>query len=161
MIDYSALKTEIALSKYSSYTSVGNDTGLATELNRPDNTKTVKYKSVPFYKVSTWTAGNGVYLKLLGASTVTSSDPNVLAVKNIACVALRLFDSFGALDAFDVTDVSLQTMIGVLVAASVLDNTDATNFDALNNKTPASRAEELFGEGVVVFPDDIVKARGL
>lgn len=162
-VNIAALKTELANDPqslgYAPLVAIGNDTGLCNLLNAENQSFSVSLPTVEWWVVNLWFAQNGRYLALLTASQYSGADLTALGLKNAALVALQLFNSFGAKDPFDTQDADLQTMLTAFVTAGILTSADKTAFDALNVRSPASRAEVLFGANVKVIEHDIVVAR--
>jgi hypothetical protein len=154
MIDYAALKTELttdpAALGYSPHVAAGEDGALEQLINAPNAAWVKKMPQIPIPDVLSWAAG-GPIAPITDASNNTASP-----VRGICLAALRMFN--GTQTALDVSRSDVQAMFGNLVAAGTITQAQHDSLMNLQNVSPASRAEVLWGPGTVIGHLDIAKA---
>lgn len=117
---------------------------------------TARKPLIPVWELAKWAAQGGRHEKLEGA---VASAP--AGIKSVAAVALRMIDAPlmpGA--TFDVDEPAVAALVDVLITATVLASDDKAALLALGSQTPASRAEVLWGYGVVVTDIQVQQAGG-
>jgi hypothetical protein len=134
------------------------DGALCELLNAPHEDFTAHNPLVPLAALAIWAAKTGVRAKIEAAAADAASPVRA------PCLALRdLFAGLGG-PAFDLSNPDNLDMADALVQAGVLvgalGNSLKAALLALGDKSPASRAEVLFGPGTVVTVDDIRRALG-
>lgn len=147
-MDQTTLKTEIATDPLRlGYASAGGDVAIAALLNAPGAGFTANNPLVPLSALGIWAAKTGVRAKVEANAANTSSP--------VQAVCLTVRDLLTGLNgpAFDSSNADNLSMVDSLVAAGVLVDGGGNSLKpallALGNKTPASRAEVLFGPGSV------------
>ena len=133
----------------------GNDIGLCALLNAKNfNGK----KSLPSTELLAWAAGNGRMVKIELGATMTlpaSTDPSYaqsVGVKSVAMAADRMINRDGT--SLDLNLSDRQQLVGTLVAAGIISQADSDSLYALAS-TKVSRAEVLWGNGIVIGQADI------
>ena len=133
-IDYAALKTEILLPAYSVPFAAGNDIGVAALLNAVSQAININ---------------RGV----IASSEVTAAIiPSEFLALNSAQQALCNF--YAAAGQIDSANTNVRSFFTTVFAGT----TSLTNLQALVSRK-GSRAEQLFGIGTLIVPDDVAKAR--
>jgi len=152
---YAALKQEIQADPlqlgYGPRVSVADYGGAAAILNAVNPAFSKVVPQVPINSVLIW-AASGPLQKLYDYGHTVGGNPGV---RSICLAAVQLFGTSGFLD---LSTNSITTMVHMLVDGGVLTATEQAALLALQNVSPASRAEVLFGSGSVVLPFDVQSA---
>ena len=152
---YTALKQELQSDPmglgYLQYTSVADYTAVAGLLNAPAQRFSKQIPQVPINSVLIW-AATGPLQKLYDFGHTLG---NNLSLRSICLAAVQLFSTSGYLD---LSNPAITVMLQTLVDGGVLSVTDQAGLLALQNVSPASRAEMLFGAGSIVQPFDVQAA---
>lgn len=160
-MDYAILANEINTDPLGLGYAGQSDGGIAELLNTPNASYSVSASLVPLSLLGIWAAKNDVRKKIEAAANDSTSP-----VQSI-CQTIR--DLLQGLNGppFDASNPDNQAMLSALAAAGVLvddaspPNSLASSLLALATKSPASRAEVLFGEGVIVSHIDVAIALGI
>jgi len=155
-MDYKLLNTEITTDPlglgYAPFIASGNDQGLADLLNRKDDANSVVVPIIPVSRVLEWAGTRqgaaSSPMKAITAAANDSSSP----VQGVAQVALRVF---GTLQSIDLSRPAVAGMVQGLTLGGVITSAQRDALLALQNASPASRAEVLFGGGTTVTNSDI------
>jgi hypothetical protein len=161
-ISYPALATEIntdpANLGYAQFADIGCDACIANLLNQapssftPPQTWTFVEPIISNFTLLIWAASNSVLSTIsAGASSTNASIASV-------CQAVMLMLQ-GVVSGLDITNSNNLTMISALVTAGILTADQQTSLLSLANQ-PATRAQFLFGGGVVVQASDVAIALG-
>ena len=152
---YPALKQELQADPkglgYGQYVTVADYTSVARLLNGGNPAFSKVAPVVPINSVLIWAAG-GPMVTLTDYGDNTANPP---ALRSICLAAVKMF---GVSTYLDLSDHNITTMLQTLVSAGILSAADQSNLLALQNVSPASRAEVLFGVGVEVLPFDVQQA---
>lgn len=158
-MDSEALKAELTTDPlHLGYAAAGGDAAIAALLNAPNAAYTANDPLVPLSTLGIWAAKTGVRAKI-EANASNASSP----VQSV-CLAIR--DLLVGLSgpSFDSGNPDNLAMVDGLVATGVLVDANGASLKpsllALGSKTPASRAEVLFGPGSVVTPADVSRSEG-
>jgi len=149
-IDYPQLRTELLLPAYAAFLAAGNDQGAADSLNAASSAMVVRSPLVPIWRVLAWAAAEGRFERVQAAAT--SGAPGI---KSLAACALKILD---ALADVNLDAPEFRALLTALVSAAVLTVADRDALLALGDRSPASRAEVLFGAGVAVSSSDVARA---
>ncbi len=159
MINYAALTQEINTDPlglgYAALISKGSDTGIAQLLN----TQSAAYSvSVPVSIASClkWGATGPL------AAIQQAAGNNASQVQSACIAALQLLGS-PAVSGLDLTDPAINGQSGLLQAmqtAAVITQAQLTALLALGSRSPASRAEVLFGANVTIIDAQVSHALG-
>lgn len=152
-IDYSALKSEITTDPKSLGLAGKSDAEMASLLNAPNAAFMAVNPLLPLTALGIWAAKTGVRAKVEQAAL-----NNVSPVQS-PCLAIR--DLLVTMNGppFDVSNADNQAMVAALVSAGVMTAEQQTELAALGNKSPASRAEVLFGVDTIISERDVGLAR--
>ncbi|SRR5579884_2586314 len=150
MTDSNALKTELATDFAALGYAGKGDVDIAALINAQNPKFSVRQPVVPVWRLLAWAAQNGRF-----AAIQTEADAGTKGVKSIALAAMKVF---GTVADFDVDDAGAKALLGAMVQAGVLTADDQTAFAALGDRSPASRAEVLWGPGTVVSHTDVAIA---
>lgn len=133
-IDYTALKTEIALGAYSVPMSKGDDIGVAALLNAVNQAINIDRG-------------------LIAASEITAAilPADFLALTSAQQALCNFYAAAGYID-------SANTNVRQFFSSVFAGKTSLTNLQALVSRK-GSRAEQMFGAGAVIVPDDIARAK--
>lgn len=135
---------------YTAPRAAGSDHALADLLNALRAAFSCRAPVVPIWRVLAWAAEEGRYERVY---TAAASGP--AGVRSVAGCALKILD---ALADVNLDAPELRTLLAALVTAAVLSAADRDCLLALGDRSPASRAEVLFGPGTVVTASDIARA---
>lgn len=149
-LNYAALQALLLAPGYADLRQAGNDGGLADLLNEPLPSLAVRDPVVPMWRVLAWAAAESRYERVQAAA---ASGP--AGVRSVAACALKLLD---ALADVNLDAPEFRALLAALVSAGVLLVADRDALLALGDRSPASRAETLFGPGAVVTSSDVARA---
>lgn len=152
-MDYVALKNEITTDPLVLGYAGKSDMAIAGILNTSNAAYTANNPLVPLTTLSIWAAKNSVR-GLIEQNALN----NASAVQSICLAVKDLLQ--GVAGTWDSSNPDNKTMVQALVTAGVMTVAQQTSVLALGNKSPASRAEVLFGPGTVVDAYDVRTALG-
>lgn len=132
-----------------------NDHAVADILNTKHPDWTCRNPEVPLFVLSEWGAANGRREKI--EACAASGPPGLKSLGLTAQDMIRVPLLPNA--TFNIDRPSVGVMMGTLVTYGVLTQDDLTAFMALGDVLGASRAEVLWGHGVVVTPEQVASAR--
>jgi hypothetical protein len=158
-MDPTTLKTELATDPlHLGYAAAGGDAAIAALLNMPNAVFTANNPLVPLSALGIWAAKTGARAK------VEANAANASSAVQAVCLTVRDLLTGLSGPPFDSSNADNLAMVDGLVAAGVLVDSGGNSLKpsllALGNKTPASRAEVLFGPGTVVAPADVARVEG-
>lgn len=136
---------------YVQHVAVADYTGAASLLNTVNPAYCKVIPQVPINSVLIWAAAGPLQQLYDFGHTLG----NNLALRSICLAACQLFSTASYLD---LSDGRITTMLQTLVSGGVLTATDQAHLLALQNVSPASRAEVLFGPGAIIQPFDVQTA---
>ena len=152
-IDYAALQSEIVNDPTSLGYSDKSDLEKATLLNTLQSGLIAFNPLLPLTSLGIWAAKTGVRAKVEQAAL-----DNTSPVQS-PCLAVRDLLVTMTGPPFDIGNVDNRTMVSGLVLTSIMSSGQAAELISLGNKTPASRAEVLFGVDTIVSEQHIGIAR--
>lgn len=121
--------------------------GIAAALNVPSPSYSKQVPKVPIAFVLMWAAGGPLEELVTGQTAAAAAQ-----IRSICRACVLIFSSPSTVY-LDLADARNTTMLGALVAAGVLTTGDRDSCLALMTVTPASRAEQAFGDGASVTYD--------
>jgi hypothetical protein len=154
-MDYAALANEINTDPLElGYATAGGDAAIAGLLNISNSGYTANNPMVSLTSLGIWAAKTGV------RATVEQAALNNASPVQGPCLAIRDLLVTMSGPPFDIGNADNQAMVAALVETSVMTAAQQAELLALGNKTPASRAEVLFGPGAMVSAYDVRVAMG-
>lgn len=160
-MDYKLLNTEITTDPlglgYAPFVASGNDQGIADLLNRKNDAYLVIVPVIPVSRVLEWAGTrHGAASSPMKAITAAANDDSS-PVQDVAQVALRVF---GTLQSIDLSRLATAGMVQGLTLAGIFTSAQRDALLALQNVSPSSRAEVLFGAGVLLTSNDVARSFG-
>jgi hypothetical protein len=131
------------------YASIAGQYNALTDLLNNTTIGTPMPQAMPMLEFTKWAAGNGTRQKL-------KDGQNNATFGAICDTAIDMFAELTI--TFDPSDTATQQMMTALVSAGILDQTTDVDAAVTFCTQPASRAENLWGEGTLITLDEVTTA---